>query len=380
MKKLIYLAALLAFCACSSDKASLKVMVEGAANKNIVLSLLNVSKVDVVDTLKTDAAGKASVKIDLPYKSPNFYYLDYNGIRIASLLLAPGDRAKVEVDSNGRNLKISGSKESELLQSVDAAINKGQKSFDSLSVQLITCNEIGDTESVKRLRVELGRLYVNQKQAAVKHLVKNPYSFTNLRNLYREFNENFPLFSELTDGVYFRQLADSLQTLYPNSPYVAALDKEAISLFNEMDLSYRMKDATQINFPEIALPDTNAEVRSLTDLSGKPFILLFWDPSDNNQKMFNAELEKIYNQFSGRGLQIYSVCVGTDKAYWNSIVNRFPWINVCDGKGASSPVLVQYNVTKLPSMFIFNKDGEIVGKDIFDNKGLVKAVSSVCQE
>ena len=380
MKKLLYLAALLALCACSSDKASLKLKIDGAANRDVILSVLNVNKVDVVDTLKTDAAGKASTKIDLPYQSPNFYYLDYNGIRIASLLLAPGDRAKVEADSNGRNLKISGSKESELLQSVDEAINKGQKSFDSLSVQLIACNDIGDTESVKRLRVELGRLYVAQKQAAVKHLVKNPYSFTNLRNLYRQFNENFPLFAELTDGVYYRQLADSLKTLYPNSPYVAALDKEAISLFNEMDLSYRMKDATQISFPNIALPDNNAEIRNLTDLLGKPFILIFWNPTDNTQKMFNAELEKIYNQFNGRDLEIYSVCVGTDKAYWNSIVNRFPWINVCDGKGNATPSLVQYNVTKLPAMFIFNKDGEIVGKDIFDNKGLVKAVSSVCQE
>ena len=380
MKKLLYLAVLLSFCACSSDKASIKLKIDGAANRDVVLSILNVNKVDVVDTLKTDAAGKASAKIDLPYQSPNFYYLDYNGIRIASLLLAPGDKAKVEADSNGRSVKVSGSKESELLQSVDQTIAKSQKSFDSLSVQLIACNEIGDVESVKRIRVELGKLYVNQKQAAVKHLVKNPYSFTNLRNLYRQFNENFPLFSELTDGVYFRQLADSLQTVYPNSPYVAALDKEAISLFNEMDLSYRMKDANQINFPEIALPDTNAEIRSLTDLSGKPFLLIFWDPADNNQKMFNAELEKIYNQFKGRGLEIYSVCVGTDKAYWNSIVNRFPWINVCDGKGSATPGLVLYNVTKLPAMFIFNKNGEIVGKDIFDNKGLVTAVSSVCQE
>ncbi|MBR5074591.1 MAG: redoxin domain-containing protein [Bacteroidales bacterium] len=377
MKKLLYLAAVLAFCACSSDKASLKLKIDGAANKDVLLSVLNVNKVDVVDTLKTDAAGKASIKIDLPYQSPNFYYLDYNGIRVASLLLAPGDRAKVELDSNGRSLKISGSKESELLQGVDQAIAKSQKSFDSLSVQLIACNETGDVESVKRLRLELGKLYVAQKQAAVKHLVKNPYSFTNLRNLYRQFNENFPLFSELTDGVYYRQLADSLQTIYPNSPYVAALDKEAVSLFNEMELSYRMKDVNQISFPNIALADNNAQIRNLTDLSGKPFILLFWNPEDNTQKMFNAELEKIYSQFSGRGLEIYSVCVGTDKAYWNSIVNRFPWINVCDSKAAS---LVSYNVTKLPAMFIFNKAGEIVGKDIFDNKGLVKAVSSVCQE
>ena len=380
MRKVLFLAAALLLAACSGDKATLKLKVDGAANRDVVLSLLNVSKVEVVDTLKTDASGKASAKIDLPYKSPNFYYLNYNGIQIASLLLCPGDRVKVEADSNGRNVKISGSKECELLQEVDAAIAKGQKSFDSLSVQLIACNEIGDTESGKRLRYELGRLYVAQKQAAVKHLVQHPYSFTNLRNLYRQFNENFPLFSEITDGVYYRQLADSLQTLYPNSPYVAALDNDATALFNDMELSYRVKNAEQTSFPEIALPDNRANVRKLTELSGRPFILLFWDASDNTQKMFNAELEKIYSQFSGRGLEIYSVCITTDKAYWNSIVNRFGWINVCDGKGNASQSLVQYNVTKLPALFLFNKDGAIVGKDIFDNKGLVKAVSSVCLE
>lgn len=380
MRKFLFLAALLAFAACSSDKASLKIKIDGASQKQVVLSLLNVNKVDVVDTLKTDAAGKASVKLDLPYKSPNFYYLDYNGIRIASLLLCPGDKAKVEADSNGRGLKISGSPESELLQKLDDEIAKGQKSFDSLSVQLIACNEIGDIESVKRLRLELGKLYVSQKQAAIKHLVSNPHSFTNLRNLYRQLNENFPLFADLTDGVYFRQLADSLKVDYPASPYVAALDKEAVALFNDMELSYRMKNAPQTNFPEISLPDTQAQIRNLTDLSGRPFILIFWDPTDNTQKMFNAELEKVYDQFKGRGLEIYSVCVGTDKAYWHSIVNRFPWINVCDGKGTATQGIVQYNVTKLPALFIFSKDGSIAGKDLFDKNGLAKAVSSVCQE
>ena len=380
MRKFLFVAALAFLAACSSDKASLKLKVDGAADREVVLSMLNISQVDVVDTLKTDASGNASVKIDLPYKSPNFYYLTYNGVQIASLLLSPGDKAKVEVDSNGRNLKISGSKESELLQEVDASIAKSQKSFDSLSVQLIACNDIGDTESVKRLRVELGKLYVTQKQAAVRHLVKYPYSFTNLRNLYRHFNENFPMFSDITDGVYYRQLCDSLKTLYPNSPYVTSLDNDAVSLFNDMELSYRLKDAQQAVFPEISLPDTKAEIKNLTALIGKPFILLFWDPSDNTQKMFNAELEKIYSQFKGRGLEIYSVCVGTDKAYWNSIVSRFPWINVCDGKGNATQGLVQYNVTKLPALFLFNREGAIVGKDIFDQKGLSKAVSSVCQE
>ena len=115
-------------------------------------------------------------------------------------------------------------------------------------------------------------------------------------------------------------------------------------------------------------------------MAGKPFILLFWDPSKNEQKMFNAELEQIYNQFKGRGLEIYSVCITSDKAYWNSIVSRFPWINVCDGMGVNSPALVAYNISTLPTLFIFNKKGEIAARDIFDKNGLTKAVSSVCLE
>ena len=93
---------------------------------------------------------------------------------------------------------------------------------------MIACSEIGDVESVQRIRYELGKLYVAQKQAAVKHLVTHPYSFTNIRNLYRQFNENFPMFAELTDGVYFKQLADSLKVEYPQSPYVKALEKAQV--------------------------------------------------------------------------------------------------------------------------------------------------------
>jgi len=374
------LAAIALLSSCSSKKAGIDIKVPGVQERDLILSVLNINKVDVVDTLKTDASGKASLKFDLPYESPNFYYVSYNGVQLASLLLCPGDRAKIEVDTNGRNLKIKGSKESELLQTVNSQIEKGQKSFDSLSVQMIACSEIGDVESVKRLRYELGRLYVEQKQAAIKHLVTNPKSFTNIRNLYRQFNENFPMFAELTDGVYFKQLADSLKTVYPESPYVKALEKEAATSFNEMELTYRMKEVPQSLFPELAITDTKSKVQKLSSLAGKPFILLFWDPTNNEQKMFNAELEKVYNQFKGRGFEIYSVCITTDKAYWHSIVNRFPWINVCDGNGTSSTSLTLYNVTKLPALYLFNKKGEITAKDVFDNNGLVKAVSSVCLE
>ena len=45
MKKLLFLAAVAAICACSSDKASLTVKIDGAAQKDVILSVLNLSKV-----------------------------------------------------------------------------------------------------------------------------------------------------------------------------------------------------------------------------------------------------------------------------------------------------------------------------------------------
>ncbi len=379
-RALVYLSAVWLVMACGTNKTTLKVTLDGAPEKDVVLSFLNINNIEVVDTLRTDASATAYTKIELPYKSPNFYYLSYNGVQIASLLLSPGDRVKLEVDTNGHLLKLSGSAESELLQEVNSEINKKQKSFDSLSVQILTCNQIGDQESVKRLRYELGKLYVAQKQQAIKHLVTYPYSFTNLRNLYHQLNENFPLFSELTDGIYYKQLADSLRVQYPESPYVKSLDNEVVNFFNEMELANKIKAVPQTLFPELELPDINAKPQKLSQLAGRPFILLFWDPTDNAQKMFGAELEKLYSIYKLKGFEIYSVCITTDKAYWHSIVNRLPWINVCDGRGAASTSLTMYNVSQLPTLFIFDKEGAIVGKDVFDQKGLAKAVSSVCLE
>ncbi|MBR3303468.1 MAG: TlpA family protein disulfide reductase [Bacteroidales bacterium] len=362
------------------DQAKINVTVDGVNKGKIALKLLNVNKLELVDTLLTDQKGSVSKKIMLPNGSPNFYYLSYNGVEIANLLLAPGDNVKVSVDSNGRNLKIRGSKESELLQQINEEIGRSQKSFDSLTVALLTCNQTGDIEGAQNARFALGRVYVKAKQAAIKHLLTHPYSFTNIRNIYRDFSENLPLFAHLNDGVYFKQLADSLRVKYPNSQYVKALDDEVVKFYNEMELTNKIQSVDEILFPDLVMPDILSQERRLSDLAGKPFMLLFWTPEDSAQKMLNAELEAIYNRYRSRGFEIYSVCITTDKAYWNSVVNRFPWINVCDGAGAASKALATYNVQNLPAMYLFNSSGAIVGKDIFEPAAISKAVSSVCLE
>lgn len=379
MKRLLTIcaAAVLAASCNNKNTAVINLRVEGLNQKPVVLNVLNINKLDLVDTLIVNEKGEVRYKVTPPFGSPNFYYVNYNGKTIASLIVKPGDKIKVEADSLGNELLIKGSDESILFGKVLSDIDRAQKKFDSLTVQLLACNQIGDAEGLKRLRLELGKLYVKEKQEAVKSIIRNPYSFTNITQVYRQFNENLPLFAQLQDGIYYSQICDSLKSLYPNSPYISALEQEAVRYGNYMELQNKMQQVDESAFPEISMKDVRGNVQTLSSLLGKPFMLLFWSRNDTAQKMLSAELEEIYVRFKDKGFQIYSVCIDSDRTAWAQVVKRFAWINVCDGQGVASASLAAYNVANLPAMFIFDRAGEIVGRDIYDMKSLTETIAKL---
>jgi peroxiredoxin len=104
---------------------------------------------------------------------------------------------------------------------------------------------------------------------------------------------------------------------------------------------------------------------------------MFWTVADPNQKMFNNDLMEIYNKYKSAGLEIYQVSIDTDKTAWATAVKEqnLPWISVCDGKGAASIAVATYNVTAIPSMFVFNRKGDIVASnDLFSKSKVEEAV------
>lgn len=46
---------------------------------------------------------------------------------------------------------------------------------------------------------------------------------------------------------------------------------------------------------------------------------------------------------------------------------QLPWISVCDFAGERSPLLRTYNVRKLPSNFLIDREGNIIARDIYSN-------------
>ncbi len=381
MKKTILavVAALGLFSCAQNNSAVVDVTINGAGSKDIVVSKLAVNTIKIIDTVKTNGKGKASITINQEADSPNFYYLSYNRKKLASLVLKAGDKVNLSVDTLGSNLVIDGSQESVLLAEIENTLLNTIAKFDSLSVKLVDANEAGNAEESKRIRTELGRLYVKQKQYAVRSIIKNPFSITNVNLIYQQITENLPIFAEETDILYTKRIYDSLSTVYPNSVYVKSLKVLLDNVDKVNNLYAQLDSASQISFPDITLPNINAEKISLSSLNGKPFILLFWSSLDYQQKLFNKDLVELYAKYKSKGLEIYQVCVDTDKTAWATAVKEqgLEWINVCDGLGRSSKAVAAFNLASIPSLFIFDKEGDLSARDVFEKSALDKELAKV---
>lgn len=364
-------AALLASCS-SNESAVIDLNVPGAGNKEVVLSKLQGNGVGVVDTLKLNANGTAKGKVEVKSDNPDFFYLSYNQKRLASLILKGGDKVKVTVDTLGKGLEISGSDESSRLAFVEKKIYDATVTFDSLSLEIVNALDAKDAVRMNELQVELSKFFVKYKRSALVEMMKEPASLANITLLYQKFNDDLTVFGDVHDLVYFRSIYDSLKVVYQNSMYVRGLKDEVDKYQKAFEFNNKLTLAGETAFPEISMPDINGQTRKLSELSGKPFILFFWTSTLDGQKMFNHELKELYAKYNPKGLEIYQVSADVDKTQWATVVKEqaLPWINVCDGRGTASVALNTYAVAQLPTMMVFDKEGNVVAKNIFDKAKL----------
>ena len=358
-------AALLA--AACTPTAKVEMTLDSAPSSEVVVKLLNINQYEVLDTLKTDASGKFSYKVNVEEGQPEFVYVYYKDKRVASLLLEAGDKVNVSADTLG-NYTVQGSEESSRLALVEQEYSAAQKRLQALAVQMETASD----EQMASLRQALAKEYVAYYRQCVKYILENSRSLTAVPVLYQNFGPELPVFSQNTDAIHFVNVADSLALAYPQSKYVRALRKEAERRYGYMELEAKLRTVSPVGFPDIVLPDINAQQVRLSEVDSKVIMLFFWDPSNAIQKMFNLDiLESLHNDYHEKGFEIYQVALTTDKAAWAQIVKKqnLPWINVCDRLGAASQYVTTYNIPVLPATYII-ADGELVDGEIVDEKSV----------
>lgn len=331
--------------ACSSDKATVTASITDAPNSALLLKQLNGTAVELLDTVRTDAAGTLAYKVKVQPGQPEFVYLYKGETRLASMLLEAGESVKVVADTLG-NYSVEGSEGSALLK-------QGDDAYRAFKTRITALSNEGAAPS------EIAKEYISHYRESVKFVMTNCKSLSVIPVLY-EGGSDAPTFGSLNDAFIFRRVCDSLATVYPESKYVKALEKETVRREQLFNLSNSLNTATEAAYPNLTLPGVDGKPVELGSLDAKVKLVYFWSASDATHKIFNQDvLKPLYAQYASKGLEIYAVGVGADKVEWAQTVKaqELPWINVNDGLGTASRALYLYNVQHVPACFLVSDNG-----------------------
>ena len=369
-----FVAAMAALVSCGSN-ARIDGTLTDAASSEVIVKLLESNRYEVLDTVKTDASGYFSYKVDVTEGQPEFVYIFYKDKKIASLLLEAGDKVGVVSDTLG-HVTFEGSEESVKLAEVEKAYAAALAEFEDIALLMSAATDQADFD---RLAKNMSDAYVAYYRDRVRYIMENSKSLTVIPVFYQSLGENLPLFSQNTDAILFMNIADSLETVYPESKYVKALRRDAQARFGHLELQERIVNAEEGGYPEIVLPDLEGKMRKLSDMQSRVVIVCFWSAAQAQQNMFNIEFFKpLYEQYHSKGLDIYQVSLDVDKTLWATTVRgqELPWTNVCDSRGVQSPYVSLYNLTAVPAAFII-ADGELVDGKIVDEASLRKLLDDI---
>lgn len=121
--------------------------------------------------------------------------------------------------------------------------------------------------------------------------------------------------------------------------------------------------AGEVAMFDISLYDETGKPSALSDLldQNKTVLLNFTAYGSENSPAFNAALNKVYDKYNGRGLEIYQVSVDPDVFAWRQAAANLPWVTVWNSPDTDGDkYLRQYNVSMLPTSFILTPSGDIV--------------------
>jgi peroxiredoxin len=378
MKKLILFTLVPLLWACTNASSDISGCIN-APNTRISILQLNATTQLLLDTLHTDAAGCFKYTVKLKQDEPAFVLIKTDSSQVATLLLEKGEQVRLIADLKKQNYTVEGSESSRLLQELNSTFQQSVFRFDSLNRILKEQEGAKNYETIyKQINLDLGKVYVKQKRDALRFIYNYPASFASIAALYQKYPTGLPVFAADNDALYFKKLYDTLQPLYPRSEYIMVLREEYERRMNAMTMQTMMEGVTEIDFPDLELPDVNAQKIKLSSQKDKVILVYFWTATSTTQRMENNDLRRWYDKYAVKGFDIYQVALDTDKPAWAKLVKEQnnPWINVCDGFGAYSQAAKLYNVTTLPSGFLINKEGQIVAGQL-SGKELEKKLASL---
>jgi len=132
---------------------------------------------------------------------------------------------------------------------------------------------------------------------------------------------------------------------------------------------------------EIALTNPKGDTLSLSSLQGKVVLIDFWASWCGPCRLSNRNLVKLYSRYKNKGFEIFGVSLDENKKEWVRAINKdkITWPQVIDNRGWQASTAIDWNLYQIPSSYLINKDGIIVGVDL-ERNDLEKALKGLLNQ
>ncbi|MGE5681482.1 MAG: peroxiredoxin family protein [Bacillota bacterium] len=116
--------------------------------------------------------------------------------------------------------------------------------------------------------------------------------------------------------------------------------------------------------PEITLPDSSGEQKSLKEINSSNVLVVFYASWCPHCREIMPQLKGLYSRLKGKGIEVLAVSLDSKKEEWINFIkeNGFEWADLSDLKGWESQAAADYHIYATPSMFLLNKERRILGK------------------
>ena len=366
---------------CGGKKFHVDGNITEAADSILYFENMSLDGPVTVDSVKLSADGSFSFSDDAP-SAPEFYRLRIAD-QIVNLCVDSTEtiHVKAEYPHMSTNYVVEGSEQCATIK--DLALK--QINLQSFIIGIENNPAIGYDAAEDTIMKEIERYKDFIKR---NYIYKQPMKASSYFALFQTIGNRliFNPRESKEDIKAFAAVATSWDVYYPNSLRGENLHNIALEgmknvriLENKIAQSRRGIDPSKVNTAniiEIALRDNRGNMRRLTDMKGSVVLLDFHVFGAEGSTQRIMQLRDIYNKYHSRGLEIFQVSLDPDEHFWKTQTAALPWICVHDDDAMNSNLLVQYNVQRLPTFFLVDRNNVLFKRDS-QIKDLDKAIQSL---
>jgi peroxiredoxin len=290
----------------------------------------------------------------LKLSEPGYYRLNFYNKQVVNLIV---DKTNIEVNVDGNNAQgfyeVKGSPDMELIGKVQDIQGKSQNAPEiaklnsdfTLAVQNKDEKKIGALQQeyqqiVKKYNDEIAALVVEYSPSlAVINL---------LQNNVIDKEQYYDTYEEVAG-----KLKKDWGSFSHAKSFIAYVDKLKTTAIGQPA-------------PEIALPNPEGQVVSLSSMKGKYVLVDFWAKWCGPCRQENPNVVRVFNKYKDKGFTVFGVSLDRSKEDWIKAIkeDNLTWTHVSDLKYWQSDAAKTYSISAIPFSLLLDPNGVIIAKNL----------------